>query len=462
MTKEILKLVRASSALHAHRRPQRPRPGRLPRSRRPRRPGIRHRVGLFRSVARHRPLARAAGGGRRHRRRLRRRHQRHHAGARAQPRPADGLAARSVARQCRCLGAAGARRAGRELEQVVHQAADLGGGGDRHPAAIKDLEVRQKLSLFVRSRWFKPPLDGPHHGRPDVRRRHLDGCPSAPALRCCRPATASTCSSRSPTITATGSSSRSTIRRSFMSWSIITCCASAIGAGPTARWRAISGWTMRPASPSRRAPHRRFRAPFRRRRSWRWTDLVAQRGATWPRRAEFLAGSSSSTCRPMSTRPRRPSSMARCSTTGRSRSRSRPSMAAPAYRQVDRRLVYIEPHPASPGRAGASRCAGVLLDPARRDVGYPELPAGDRRAELGDRVQRSGAAAAGDHRQRPPAYQRTGHQGRHRELRAADLVAASCAPGASRSIPRSRAMPASPTRPMCGSSSPRCARSAPN
>ena len=27
-------------------------------------------------------------------------------------------------------------------------------------AGIRDLEVRQKLSLFVRSRWFKPPLDG--------------------------------------------------------------------------------------------------------------------------------------------------------------------------------------------------------------------------------------------------------------------------------------------------------------
>src|SRR4029077_18063512 len=25
---------------------------------------------------------------------------------------------------------------------------------------IQDMEVRQKLSLFVRSRWFKPPLDG--------------------------------------------------------------------------------------------------------------------------------------------------------------------------------------------------------------------------------------------------------------------------------------------------------------
>src|SRR5919109_668769 len=26
--------------------------------------------------------------------------------------------------------------------------------------AITDMEVRQKLSLFVRSRWFRPPLDG--------------------------------------------------------------------------------------------------------------------------------------------------------------------------------------------------------------------------------------------------------------------------------------------------------------
>ncbi len=27
--------------------------------------------------------------------------------------------------------------------------------------SIKDREVRRKLSLFVRSRWFKPPLSGP-------------------------------------------------------------------------------------------------------------------------------------------------------------------------------------------------------------------------------------------------------------------------------------------------------------
>ena len=45
------------------------------------------------------------------------------------------------------------------------------------------------------------------------------------------------------------------------------------------------------------------------------------------------------------------------------------------------------------------------------------------RAELDHRLQRAGAPAAGDHRQCPAACQRIGHQGRHRELRAADLHA---------------------------------------
>ena len=49
----------------------------------------------------------------------------------------------------------------RRLEQMVPQAVPLGRGQDRHVAArSRDLEVRQKLSLFVRSRWFQPPLDG--------------------------------------------------------------------------------------------------------------------------------------------------------------------------------------------------------------------------------------------------------------------------------------------------------------
>src|SRR5215471_595897 len=36
-----------------------------------------------------------------------------------------------------------------------------GVAASRRFRSITDLEVRQKLSLFVRSRWFKPPLDGP-------------------------------------------------------------------------------------------------------------------------------------------------------------------------------------------------------------------------------------------------------------------------------------------------------------
>src|SRR5215470_12990510 len=41
------------------------------------------------------------------------------------------------------------------LKPLIWGAAKLSSFG-----AIRDLEVRQKLSLFVRSRWFKPPLDG--------------------------------------------------------------------------------------------------------------------------------------------------------------------------------------------------------------------------------------------------------------------------------------------------------------
>ena len=40
---------------------------------------------------------------------------------------------------------------------------------------IKDPEVRQNLSLFVRSRWFRPPLSWNAHDRTDVQRGNLDG-----------------------------------------------------------------------------------------------------------------------------------------------------------------------------------------------------------------------------------------------------------------------------------------------
>ena len=77
--------------------------------------------------------------------------------------------------------------------------------------------------------------------------------------------------------------------------------------------------------------------------------------------------------------------------------------------------------PGAAGLAAAAAGPGLLRDPARRAVGYSELAAGDRRAQLGDRLQRPGAAAARDHRQRAPACQPAGGQGRHHHVRPRDL-----------------------------------------
>ena len=81
ISKEILKLVRASSALHAIADRSRAHERLVLRSRRPQRSGIRHRAVLFRAAARDRAQRRVARDRRHHRRRLGRRHQRHHAGA---------------------------------------------------------------------------------------------------------------------------------------------------------------------------------------------------------------------------------------------------------------------------------------------------------------------------------------------------------------------------------------------
>ena len=40
--------------------------------------------------------------------------------------------------------------------------------------------MRQKLSLFLRSRWFKPPFSGRGHGRTDVRAATAMGEPKTP------------------------------------------------------------------------------------------------------------------------------------------------------------------------------------------------------------------------------------------------------------------------------------------
>ena len=111
----------------------------------------------------------------------------------------------------------------------------------------------------------------------------------------------------------------------------------------------------------------------------------------------------------------------------------------PAYRQVDRRLVYIDPHPAPRGgaapaarcRASSRRCAARMSDIPSSQPVTDEL---NWVLEFNEQVRR----LARDHRQRAPARQPSWWPGRHRHVRPADLERRSCARGASRSTRMSR------------------------
>ena len=394
ISKEILKLVRASSALHGIA----DRPRRAPASffdrGRPRRPGIRHRGGLFRVAARDRPQRRAARRRRHHRGRVGRRHQRHDAGAGAQPRPADG-ALRDLwldNADVSVLLSPDARAGTWSkwfLTPFIWAASKTG-----RFRSIVDLEVRQKLSLFVRSRWFKPPLDGRIMSGLMYDAVASMGAPQRP-----KASLLPSGHSLDLFVTLTDYHGHHQLVQIHDPPLIHEqdhhhVAAFPLPAPPERRDRKRLRAGQRPQrSPLRRARPRRFRAPFRRRGSSRWTRWSRNGGTPGRGGAEFIAKS-------FPHHQRAGIDPATVPFIDGSVLNNRPFQEAisaihgrPAYRQVDRRLVYIDPHPAPPVIAAAPAGAGLLCDPARRDVGYPELPAGHRRARLGDRLQRPGAAA---------------------------------------------------------------------
>ena len=115
-------------------------------------------------------------------------------------------------------------------------------------------------------------------------------------------------------------------------------------------------------SPLRRARPRPFRAPFRRRASSRWTR-------SWPSGATTGRGAASSSPRASSPICAPSIDPATASFIDGAVLNNRPFQQAisaihgrPAYRQVDRRLVYIDPHPAPPPSARRPRNSGLLLD----------------------------------------------------------------------------------------------------
>ena len=191
-------------------------------------------------------------------------------------------------------------------------------------------------------------------------------------------------------------------------------------------------------------------------------EVVAQRQGTWPRRAEFIA-------KGFPEHLRADIDPATASFIDGSVLNNRPFQQAisaihgrPAYREVDRRLVYIDPHPAPPVSPRRQQVPGFFatLRGALSDIPSSQ-PVTDELAwvvEFNDQVRRLRAIIDSAR----PACRRAGDQGRDQPRSIARSPPTSSAAGASRSTRMSRATPDSPTRPMSGSSLRRCAPSAPS
>ena len=198
ISKEILKLVRASRTLHRIADRSRRATARFEDSVPAGRSRVRHRDGLLRSAACHRPARRAARDRRRDRRRLRRRHQRRHAGARAGARSAGRAPARHVAGSRRRRRAAravrpGARRWSKPFMSPLVWA--LGWSGlfahGAQPGSAPEAVAVRALALV------QAAVRRPEDDRADVRRRRPHGRARRPGrARCCRPGCSSSCSSR--------------------------------------------------------------------------------------------------------------------------------------------------------------------------------------------------------------------------------------------------------------------------
>jgi patatin-related protein len=213
--------------------------------------------------------------------------------------------------------------------------------------AVKDSEVRQKLSLFVRSRWFKPPLDGP-----------LMTALMYDAVTSMGPGRAG--ASLLPSghtldlfVTLTDYYGyrqlvqihdpplihelehhhvlRFTYRRR-----------------PNGEVESDFGLDNAPGLAFAARATSSFPGAFPPAQILEMDELLAQRQATWPRRAEFIA-------REFQQHLQADVDPAKASFIDGAVLNNRPFQIAisaihgrSAYRQVDRRLVYIEPHPASP------------------------------------------------------------------------------------------------------------------
>ncbi|MCC6887984.1 MAG: patatin-like protein [Hyphomicrobiales bacterium] len=227
--------------------------------------------------------------------------------------------------------------------------------------AIRDLEVRQKLSLFVRSRWFRPPLGG----------RIMAGLMYDAVMSMGQPR-----------------HSAQSLLPSGLTLDLFVSLTDFYGYhqlvqihDPPLIYERDHSHVLRftytrrsdgivesdfdldnaPALAFAARATSSFPGAFPPARIVEMDEVVAQRGDAWPRREDFIAKSFEDHLRadvdPAVTPfidgavlNNRPFQQAIAAIHGR-----------PAYRQVDRRLVYIEPHPAPPLMPARQRMPGFFV-----------------------------------------------------------------------------------------------------
>lgn len=219
---------------------------------------------------------------------------------------------------------------------------------------IRDSEVRRKVSLFVRSRWFKPPLDGHMMARLMYDAVTAMGAPKHP-----RASLLPSGHSLDLFVTVTdyhGHHQLVQIHDPPLIHELEHHHVLHFAYRRKSSGEVDSDFTLEnaPALAFAARATSSFPGAFPPARIAEVDELAAKRGHAWPRRPEFLA-------RNFHRHLRADLDPATCSFIDGAVLNNRPfheAIAAihgrPAYRQVDRRLVYIEPDPA-PEVVGAQR-----------------------------------------------------------------------------------------------------------
>jgi patatin-related protein len=215
-------------------------------------------------------------------------------------------------------------------------------------AAFKNLEVRQKLSLFLRSRWFKPPLDGPM-----MARLMYEGVASMGEAKDNRASLVPTGLSLDLFIALTDFHGYPQLvqihdpplineleHRHILHFEYRRHPSGQVESDFELDNAGALAFAARATSS--------FPGAFPPARIVEMDEVLAERNARWPRRAEFVANS-------FPDHIRADIDPTAASFIDGSVLNNRPFQEAigaihgrPAYREVDRRLIYIDPHPVAP------------------------------------------------------------------------------------------------------------------